>query len=310
MKNFVPIYVVAIAMIACDEYDPKKDPNKSGELRIGVDESYTLMMDSQIYTFEQLNELADILPMYKPEADVIQDLLIDSVDMIIACRTLTQNEKDFLRSKQHTVEEIKLATDGIALVIHPDNPDTNLTMEQVRAIFEGRDSLWSQLNPASANDRINVVFDNARSCNARYIRDTFLGEKNFPANCFAVHSNKEVMDYVKENKNALGVMSVGWISDKDDSTSRSFLKEIKVVAIQNPEASSRPELFRKPVQAYIYDGTYPLIRDVYVIETALSKSVGTSFVKQLVGEKGQLIIKRMGMAPATVAPRQIRIVTE
>ena len=64
---------------------------------------------------------------------------------------------------------------------------------------------------------------------------------------------------------------------------------------------------RGPYQAYIYDQTYPLRRDVYAIRTGSKGSVGTGFVSYLANEKGQLIIHKMGMVAAMSPVRTIRI---
>jgi phosphate transport system substrate-binding protein len=117
-----------------------------------------------------------------------------------------------------------------------------------------------------------------------------------------------VIDYVNANKNAIGVISVSWISDKDDPTSMAFLEKIKVVGIIDPSNTEKPDLARKPFQAYIYDGTYPLRRDVYIIRTGLRGTLGTGFASHVAGEKGQLIIHKMGMVAANAPTRVVKIV--
>jgi phosphate transport system substrate-binding protein len=62
-----------------------------------------------------------------------------------------------------------------------------------------------------------------------------------------------------------------------------------------------------PFQAYILDQSYPYRRDVYVIRTGLKGTLGTGFASFLAGEKGQLIIHKMGMVAAKAPVRTIKI---
>jgi phosphate transport system substrate-binding protein len=73
---------------------------------------------------------------------------------------------------------------------------------------------------------INVIFDNTRSGNIRYFKEHFELTDNLSENFFAVKSNQEVIEYVSRNPDALGIISVNWISDKDDSLSMSFIDQI------------------------------------------------------------------------------------
>ncbi|HEV7230923.1 MAG TPA: substrate-binding domain-containing protein [Bacteroidia bacterium] len=308
MKKFISITLpLALLFLSGCSYDYKNtDSPTTGKLKIGIDDSYSLMMDSQIYTFEALYTYAKINPFYKPEADVIQDLLHDTVQAAIICRDLTDAEKEFFKQKQRIVTSTKIAVDGLALIVNPENPDTTLTVMNVRDIFTGKDTLWSQLDKSFAPGKINVVFDNEKSCNQRYISENIIDKKPFPKNCFAVKSNKEVIEYVHSNKNAMGVISVSWISDNHDPASQDFLRKIKVVALsekEKPEASD----YKKPYQAWIYEKTYPFRRDVYFVKTGLQETLGSGFAAFVAGEKGQLIIHKMGMVAATAPIRTVRI---
>ena len=51
------------------------------------------------------------------------------------------------------------------------------------------------------------------------------------SNFFAVNSNAEVIDFVSRNPDALGIVSVNWISDKDDSLRMSFIKKVNILAV-------------------------------------------------------------------------------
>jgi phosphate transport system substrate-binding protein len=175
-------------------------------------------------------------------------------------RDITIEERKKFESVNLFPISTKIAEDAIALIVHPENNDSIITVQQFKSILLGHDSLWGQLTNSKLG-KINIVFDNAGSANARYMQDTLLQGATFSKNAFAVKSNPEVIDYVSKNKNAIGVLSVNWISDMDDTVTQNFLKKIKVLAISR---NTREEAF-KPYQAYIKTKDYPFIRNVYMI---------------------------------------------
>jgi phosphate transport system substrate-binding protein len=309
MKPSRIIFLLSLMFLfSCQNYDLNKDSVTSGKLKIGIDESYSLMMDSQLFIFKELYKHAEIQATYSAEGDIIKALMDDSIQSAVICRPLNEKEMEYFKSIQRLPESTKIAVDAVALIVNPANMDSTFTMEQLTRMFNGKDTSWSQINPASSLGKINIVFDNQKSCNERTIREKFVPSGKLPANCFAVHSNQEVIDYVNANKNAVGVISVSWISDKDDPTSMDFLEKIKVVGIIDPSNTEKPDLARKPFQAYIYDETYPLRRDVYIIRTGLRGTLGTGFASHVAGEKGQLIIHKMGMVAANAPTRVVKIV--
>jgi len=281
---------------------PIKEAPTQGDIRISIDESFQLLFDTQLYTFQSLYENAKITPAYKPEADVISDFMNDSVRTVVLTRDLTQQEKDYLVARNFIPRTTKVAHDALALIVNPSNKDTMLLENQFADILKGKITTWKQLNPASPDKTINVVFDNNKSGNVRYFRDRFSLSGNFPANCFAVNSNQEVMNYVKNNPSALGIVSVNWISDEHDSITVGFLKSVKVVEIGNAGTA-----YCKPFQGYIAEGSYPFCRDVYMITRETFSGLGKGFTAFVAGDQGQRIVRRSGLVPATMPLRLIEV---
>jgi len=311
MKNalkYVSLAFCFSGLIESCDMAPSKDVDSytSGTLKLGVDESYSLMADSQINTYTSLNKFAQIKANYKPEASVMEDLLNDSIQAAIISRPLSDQEMAFFKSINRMPESILIAYDGIALVVNPTNPDTVLNIKQIRRIMEGKDSMWSQLSKTSKLGNLQVVFDNNLSCNSRTLTEKF-GLSAFPSYCFAVHNNEEVIKYVNTHSNAIGVISMSWISDQEDPICRELSRQIKTIGLIDSLNQEKPEMPRKPYQAYVFDRSYPLRREVYYIRTGLSGSLGTGFANHLRGDKGQLIIHKMGMVAAKTPTRIIKV---
>jgi len=314
MKNIalhpftLALAILTLIVVSCHNpmgVQPLDETPTRGNIQISVDESFQLLYDTQVYTFESFYKNAKLNVGYKPEAQVVSDFMNDSVRTIALTRELTKDEKDYLISQKFTPRTTKVAHDALALIINPANPDSFLLDTQFASILSGQITTWKQLNPKSSDKQISVVFDNNKSGNVRYFREKFNIKGNFAPNCFAVNTNEEVINYVKNNTGALGIISVNWISDKQDSVSENFLKSIRVV-----EVGTDPMNHCKPYQGYIADGSYPFCRDLYMISRETFSGLGTGFASFVAGDQGQRIILKSGLVPATMPIRLIEIKKE
>ena len=88
--------------------------------------------------------------------------------MAIATRTLTKEEMNSFHSRKFFPREIKLATDGLALIVNRANPDSLLSVRDFRRILTGEVKNWKEVNPNSRLKGIQVVFDNKNSSTVRF----------------------------------------------------------------------------------------------------------------------------------------------
>jgi len=306
----IAVLLLALVLITCKR-NPNAVPDETatrGTIKIGVDESFTLLAEAELYVFQSIYKNAHITPFYKPELDVRDDFMNDSIRMMITTRKLTEEELEFLKAKLINARTTTIAYDGLAFVVNNKNKDSMLIYNKVKDIFKGKISNWNQINAANKSGKITVVFDNNKSSGVRFIREKFDIKDSLPSYCLAAYNNEEVINFVEKNVNALGVVAVNWISDKDDSVSNSFLKRIKVVGLSQ-EFDTEGISFYKPYQAYIADKSYPLVRDVYAINRETFTGLGSGFIKYMSSE-GQRIILKMGMVPAIMPVRVVRTHTE
>ena len=308
MKKIIAgsVFVSITLLMACSGEPGKPEPTDtptSGDVNVVVDESFQKLFDTQIYTFESIYKNAHVHVDYLPENEALARMMNDSCKVVVMCRDITPTERKSFEAKNLFPKSTKIAEDAIVFLINPENTDTILTVEQIKSILLGKDSLWNQLNKDSKLEGIQVVFDNAASANARYMRDTLLQGKDFSSNVFAVKSNPEVVEYVSTHKNAIGVLSVNWVSDIDDSLTTNTLKKVKMVAIAKDADS---ESF-KAYQAYIKTKEYPFTRSVYMINRQTRAGLGMGFVSFVAGDKGQLMILKAGLIPSVAPVRLVQV---
>ena len=280
----------------------------SGNIRILADESFRPLVETEINTFTGLYPYAYITPLFKPEVDVVNDFMNDSARVMVTSRKLTDDQIKYLRDTLIVARTTTFAYDAVALVINRANPDSLLKYDEIKDIFTGKISSWSEINRNSKLGRIRFIFDNNKSGNIRYFRERFEYNEPFPDNFYAMHNNLEVISFVENNSDAIGIISVNWISDMDDSTSRTFINKIKVVAVTQPYLDQNT--YYKPDQGFIYDKSYPFVREVYLISRESFSGLGSGFIQWACAEQGQRIVLKSGLVPATMPIRLVQIKQE
>lgn len=293
--------------VSCGTRGPGQVPDTptSGNIKISADESFQPVIDAEITTFTSLYQRARVKSDYKPEYDIVNDFMNDSVKVIVTSRKLSENQIQYLRGNLIVARTITFAYDALALITNKTNLDTLLKYNTIKDIFTGEKKTWKDINPKSKLGKVNVIFDNNKSGNIRYFKELFGITDTLGSNFFAVNSNSEVIDYVSRNPDALGIISVNWISDKDDSLSMSFVKKVNTLAVSQQFINDGS--YYRPQQGFIYDKSYPFVREVYLISRETYTGLGSGFIQWATSEQGQRIVLKSGLVPATMPIRLVQI---
>ncbi len=279
-----------------------------GNIKMSSDESFKLLIEAELATFKSYYQYANINIMYKPEYDVISDFMKDSVKTIVTAQKLTKEQEDYLLSRSFRARTTVIAKDALAFIVNNNNVDSLIRITDLKQMFLGGVTNWNQISKKNNAGKIQIVFDNNKSTNARYMLEK-LRMTEFSSNCYSANSNEEVINHVEKNKNAIGIISVNWISENNDSISNNFLKRITVVGLTselNPEGLQ----YYRPYAAYIKDESYPFIRDVYMISRETFAGLGSGFTSFIAGEKGQRVVLKAGLVPATMPVRVVEMKTK
>lgn len=286
--------------------DADNDTPTSGNLKVSIDNTFEPILKSHIDTFQKLYPYAHVQATYKPEREAMRDLLDNKVRAIIVARDLKADEKAVFDQQTIVPRVTHIATDGVAIIVHPSNPDSLLTLAQLKAIFTGQARQWKQVSgKTSGLGQISPVFDQNYSSTTRFVQDSVTRGEALAKEVFASESNPKLIDYVATHPNAIGVIGVNWISDHDDVKVLSFLRKVQVVAVGKTATPTKPDDYVKPYQAYLATGEYPLRRKLYIISREARTGLGTGFASFVAGNQGQLIFLKSGLMPAI---GQVRLV--
>ena len=297
--------IVLLAIVeSCAEKDKHGkilDTPTAGSITVTVDESLRPLIDAEIAAFEGIYHNAHITALYTSEEEAIQALVDDSARMTIVTRSLIEAEVKSLADQKIVSTQVKLATGGVALIANRQNPDSLIRLDELKEILSGDSDTWGLREKGSSSLPLQVVFDQPNSGIIRYLRDSLIKKDELPKNCFALKSNAAVVEYVLKQKRAMGLIDVSWISDRDDSTANSFLKSIRVMGVSTDSG------FFQPYQAYIAQNKYPLRRDVLMISREARAGLASGFMAFIASDKGQRIVLKAGLVPATMPIRIIEV---
>jgi len=305
-QNLLSLFL-ALLLFSCQNKskDGQTDTYTSGVIAIAVDESFKPIIQEELDVFEAQFPQAGIVPTYTNEVDAINRLLKDSVRLSIVTRALSSDEENSLKSRKFAPRSFKLATDAIALIINNQNPDSLISVSDIRRILTGEVKNWKEIFPLSKLGKFKVVFDNPNSSTIRFALDSICKGKPLSSELNAQKTNLEVINYVSQTPNAIGIIGVNWLGNRKDTTNLSFKNDVRVMAVSS-ESVATSENSYKPFQAYLFYGYYPLTRSVYIILNDPRSSLPTGLTSFLTSDRGQRIILKSGLVPAT---QPIRIVS-
>ncbi len=286
--------------------DGLTDTYTSGVIIIAADESFQPIVQEEVDVFEGINTLAGIVPRYTTEVNAINLFLKDSVRVAIVTRTLTPKEINSFHSRKFFPQEIKLATDGLALIVNRTNTDSLISVRDIQRILTGKVKEWKDIYSASHLKNIQFVFDNKNSSSVRFVVDSLCKDKPLSKNLRALNNNREVINYVANTPEAIGIIGVNWLGNRSDTTNLSFRNEIRVMSVSSEDVAT-PDNSYKPYQAYLFYGNYPLVRSIYVLLNDPRNALPWGFTSFLTSDRGQRIILKSGLVPATQPVRVVDV---
>ena len=262
------------------------------------DESFSPIIEEAREVFEHTYPQATIKPIYTNELDGINMLMERKVWLTVAARRLRESEVKNFSDRKYIARSIPIAYDGLALIVNNENPDTCISIKDIKRILGGEVTKWNEVFPQSKLGTFDVVFDNAKSSTVHFCVDSILGGKpiNSP-NIEAVKKSEEVINYVSTHKDAIGIIGSNWLNDARDTTNVTFKKNIRVVSVSRLDEAT-PMNSWKPYQYYIYNGNYPLVRTIYALLTDPRQGLPWGFANFLQSPIGQKIIFKAGLLPA------------
>ncbi len=202
-----------------------------------------------------------------------KDIAKDSCDIAMASRRIKSEEAQKLsahgdmRSPQN---EHIIAIDGVAVFVNKKNPIFRLTTNQIKDIYTGTVTDWSQVG--GEKGAIKVLARDENSGTWDTFNTLIMNELPLAQSATRYEDNKKLSDDVSGDINAIGFGGLPYILDT------------KELAISDGEMTIKPDKFTVATE------DYPLARRLYLYTTDASSKVVKDFVEFVLSSKGQEIV--------------------
>lgn len=302
MNKKAGFLILCLSVLVCSQSCKQKsgpavqgDTVNSGTVNIAADESAQPIVDEEVYIFKRFNEKANPQISYQTENTVLRRLLNDSVRFAILTRELSPEEKKILTERTLPPVTNRFAIDAVTLIVNKASADTQMTVSDVKKMLNGQ-----------TKTNTDIVFDNPNSSLVRYLKD-FSGNKDFKLkNIFAVKNNKEVIKYISQHPQAIGITGFGWLNDPDEDYADA-VRKVKIVGIRDENSKEAPTQYFKPSQTTLALNQYPFARNLYLVNCTGKLGLASGFAQFVLSERGQRIILRSGILPDSIPQREIII---
>ena len=216
----------------------------------------------------------------------ITSLISSTCDIAEVSREMKESEIALARQRGVEPKKVVVALDGLAVVVHPGNPVSQLTMAQLAEIYTGRTQNWNALGGRDA--KIVLLSREVNSGTHVYFKEHVLqhgsdGAKDeFSAEALLLPSSQAIVDEASQNPDAIGYFGMGYISNK--------VKVLKIaVDEQSPYVEPSIETVRKT--------TYPISRPLVMYTKGEPSGLTRIFMDYVLSPEGQQIVATIDFVP-------------
>lgn len=261
----------------------------SGRIRIVCPDEVSQLIEKERRAFEELYPQAHIEVLRGTSAQGIRQLFGATAELAVTTRDLSIDERAAAVRGKLGVDGYGFARDAIVLVANPGVTVENLTIENVRQVYDGRATRWGVFG--GSNDEIVPVVQRAGGdLTEAFVLQVMAGAP-ISARSVTADGDSTVVAEVMRRPGAIGYVSLGW-ADRGARTLRiSGLLGLP---------------YWKPDLEAVYQSDYPLTRPVSMVVRTGGRPLADGFVTFVSSRDGQQIVKESGLVPTTVPVRFVR----
>jgi phosphate transport system substrate-binding protein len=275
----------------------------SGQLVVYTAESVSPAMEQIVDDFNKLYTNAHITLVVTTSREAIVKLLNNEAKVIVSARALNTEERAVIAKYDLHVDSIKIAYDGIAAIVHPSNPISQLSLGELNQIITGKVKRWRDLYAKGKSaPEIFVALGGPNTSEYELMKTEIAKGEPFTTRIYPCSTSVQVIKLTANRPEAIGFVGMDWLTS--DSS------KVKVLELGTGEyftdSAGRQVKFFAPELAHIYRGFYPLRRSIYIYSREKGFGLGAGFMTYVASPDGQKIIKNHGMVPATQRIRLVR----
>jgi phosphate transport system substrate-binding protein len=285
---FSVIFILVISSCGQSSNSNQGGDNSSGVSTIVNKGSDTLVNLALAWAekYHSLNPNVEISVTGGGSGTGIAALINKTVDIANASRQIKPEELAQAKNNGVDPKEYIVARDAIAIVVNPENPVDQLTIQQLSDIYSGKINNWSEVG---GEDRVIVRLSRETNSGTHvfFLENIVrLGDPNnkslFSPDTLLLPSSEGITAETRDNPNAIGYDGLGYVTS-----------DVKVIAVG--EDSNGP--FILPSAETVNAGKYPIARDLYMYTDGQPSGSILDYINWIMTPEAQKIVKDLGFVP-------------
>ena len=286
LARIVSVLVVSLALAACGGSERHQKASTSNK-PLTIKGSDTMVILGQRLAEEYMKgHQGEVVQVNGGGSGTgIAALLNRTADLAQSSRPMKDDEKSKAKAAYGAdVVEHAVALDALAVFVHSSNPVQSLTVAQIKDIFQGKVTNWSQVG--GPNAQIILYGRESSSGTYDYFREHVLAKEDFAPRVQTLQGTAAVINAVGNDKNGIGYGGI------------AYAKEVRPLPISSE--GGQPV---GPSEATVADGTYPLSRKLFFYYPANAPERVTKFAQWAVTPEAQALVTKVGYFPLNTAPQ-------
>ena len=213
-------------------------------------------------------------------------LINKTTDIANASRQIKDEEIRAAKQNGVTPVEIEIARDAIGVIVNPENPIQQLTLQQISDIYSGKITNWKEVG---GEDRPIVLLSRESNSGTHVFfleQVVRLGSSTdktlFSPDTLLLPSSEGIMAEVRQNPNAIGYDGLGYITP-----------DVKTLGIASKDGGE----YVKPSSATVNNGKYPIARPLFMYTPGEPQGEVKTYLDWILGPDGQKIVGELGFVP-------------
>jgi len=213
-------------------------------------------------------------------------LISGTCDITMSSRNIKDKEIALAKQKGINPYEVKVALDGLAVVVNLKNPVSKLTIDQLAQIFTGKINNWKDVG--GEDKKIVILSREVNSGTHVYFKEHVLrkgdpnSQEEFAPSALMLPSSQAIADEVAGNPAAIGYYGMGYISSKQ-----------KPIMVGKDEKSE----YEAPSIENVVKGKYPISRPLFLYTNGEPQGLIKKFIDFCLSKEGQDIVLKTDFVP-------------
>lgn len=286
-KSLLVVLILGeVLLVACSGGGKASGSRAGGALQIKGSDTMVNLGQAWAEAFNKLHPEINVAVTGGGSGTGIAAILNATCDIAESSRALEEKEIQKAKAEGITIKETIVALDGIVVVVHPSNPVSSLTMDQLREIFMGNVKRW---NVFGGEDRPIVLLSREVNSGTHIFfkehvlrRGKSKGPEEFAPAALMMPSSYAIAEETARNENAIGYYGLGYISPRQ-----------KALAVAPDDHSPAVAPTIDSVRA----NAYPISRPLYFFTRGEPTGTVKDILEFALSPEGQKIVRDIDFVP-------------